>query len=510
MTALSSVPETSPVSVRHRWIALATLVLAILLVSLDTTVLSLAIPHLTESLKPTSTQILWIGDIYAFVLAGLLVTMGTLGDRVGRKKLLLIGSAGFGLFSAIAAFAPSANLLILARVVQGVAGATLMPSTLSIIRNIFTNPRERGFAVAVWGAMASAGAALGPLVGGVLLQHFWWGSVFLINVPVMIVLIGVGLWVLPESKDPVPGAWDLPSVFASLIGVVAVVYGVKELTVYGWAQPLALPVAALGVFALVWFCRRQMVIPHPLVDIRLFRNPKFSSAIMSTLLAVLGLAGASFILSQFLQLVQGYSPLNSGLLNLPGTVGAVTGGLMSSTIAHRWSARKATSIGLVVIAAGLCIALGFEPDTSAWTVGLVMFTAGGGAGLAFTVNANLVLTAAPKEKSGAASALSETAYQLGAALGIALLGSATSIVYRNSMAVLAPVLPQDVYAGARESIGAALAAAPKLPPEQAAQLVDVARHAFVNGAVVAAGVAAALLISAATLSWFVLREKSED
>lgn len=299
-----------------RWIALAVLVLAVLLVAVDATVLGLATPFLTEDLKPSGTQLLWIGDVYSFVIAGLLVSMGSLGDRIGRKKLLLSGAVAFGAVSVLNAYASTPEMMILARALLGVAGATLMPSTLALIRNLFHDPRERSLAIGIWGAMASAGAAVGPVVGGFLLEHFWWGSVFLINLPVMAVLVVVGVKMIPESKNPVPGPWDLGSVALSLVGMIGVVYAVKELAAHGMSWAVA--VAGLGgLAALRWFVRRQLTLPAPLLDMRLFHHRGFSGAVLADLLTILGLSGLVFFLSQFLQLVQGRGPLRQGLPSCP-------------------------------------------------------------------------------------------------------------------------------------------------------------------------------------------------
>lgn len=278
---MTSTPQRTPAaevvesSRPARWLALSVLVLAVLLVAVDATVLGLATPYISEDLKPSGTQLLWIGDVYSFVIAGLLVSMGSLGDRIGRKKLLLVGAVAFGAVSVLNAYATTPEMMILARALLGVAGATLMPSTLALIRNIFHDPRERSLAIGIWGAMASAGAAVGPVVGGFLLEHFWWGSVFLINLPVMAVLVVVGVKLIPESKNPVPGPWDLLSVVLSLVGMIGVVYAVKEAAAHGFGLGVGAS-AVLGVAALVWFVRRQLTLKAPLLNMHLFRNRGFS------------------------------------------------------------------------------------------------------------------------------------------------------------------------------------------------------------------------------------------
>jgi DHA2 family multidrug resistance protein-like MFS transporter len=415
---------TAPTEQGHpaRWLALGVLTLALLVVTVDATVLGLAIPFLTADLHPSSTQLLWIGDAYSFVIAGLLVSMGGLGDRIGRKRLLLTGAAAFGALSLLAAYATTPGLLIAARALMGVAGATLMPSTLALIRNLFTDPRERSFAIGVWGAVSTAGAALGPVVGGILLEHFWWGSVFLINLPVMAVLLVVGVKLLPESRDPAPGPWDPVSVLLSLAGMGGVVYAVKDLAAYG-PSPVPLAAGAAGLVCLAGFVRRQLVLPAPLLDMRLFRNRGFSASVLADLMTVFGLAGMIFFLSQFLQLVQGRSPLQAALAELPATLGAVGTGLVAGAAARRFSVRTVVSGGLAAVGLALAALATLRPDSGYLLLGVALLAIGAGAGFSFTVTADVILSSVPPRQAGAASAVSETAYELGAALGIALLGS---------------------------------------------------------------------------------------
>ncbi|GFH36944.1 MFS transporter [Streptomyces pacificus] len=485
-----------------RWLALAVLVLAVLLVAVDATVLGLATPFLSEDLQPTGTQLLWIGDVYSFVIAGLLVSMGSLGDRIGRKKLLLAGSVAFGAVSVLNAYATTPEMMILARALLGVAGATLMPSTLALIRNIFHDPRERSVAIGIWGAMASAGAAVGPVVGGFLLEHFWWGSVFLINLPVMAVLVVVGVKLLPESKNPVAGPWDLTSVALSLIGMIGVVYAIKEAASHGvsWESGAA---ALIGALALYGFARRQLTLPSPLLDMRLFRNRGFFGAVLADLLTILGLSGLVFFLSQFLQLVQGRPPFEAGLAELPAAIGAVATGLVAGRFARRFSVRSVVAGGLAAMGAALAVLAFIGSSTGYPLLGAALLAVGVGAGFSFTVTADVILSSVPKEQAGSASAVSETAYELGAALGIALLGSVVTGVYRDFAAPAG--VPADVASAARESLGGAVEAATVLPAHQRAELVGAAQEAFVEGLRLASGVGAAVLLAAAAAAWFLLR-----
>ncbi|MET7680829.1 MFS transporter [Streptomyces sp. NPDC005423] len=491
-----SVPETERRP--GRWLALCVLVLAVLLVAVDATVLGLATPYISEDLNPTGTQLLWIGDVYSFVIAGLLVSMGSLGDRIGRKRILLVGATAFGAISLLNAYAFTPELLILARALLGVAGATLMPATLALIRNLFHDPRERSLAVGIWGATASAGTAVGPVAGGFLLGHFWWGSVFLINLPVMVVLVLVGSRMLPESKNPHPGPWDSRSVVLSLVGVIAVVYAVKEAATHGltWQTGAA---ALLGTGALYGFVRRQLTMPVPLLDMRLFRDRGFSGAVLADLLTVLGLSGLVFFLSQYLQLVQGRRPFEAGLAELPAAVGAVAAGLVAGATARRYSVRAVVSGGLAAVGVALAVLTLLTRSTGYPLLGAALLVVGVGAGFSFTVTADVILSSVPRDQAGAASAVSETAYELGAALGIALLGSIVTGVYRGFAA------PAGTPSGAHESLGGAVEAAAGLPPRTADALLTSARDAFVHGLTLAAGAGAAVLLATALAAWFLLK-----
>ncbi|MEV1067251.1 MFS transporter [Streptomyces sp. NPDC050263] len=499
-SALQRATTTEAVKRPDRWLALSVLVLAVLLVAVDATVLGLATPYISEDLRPSGTQLLWIGDVYSFVIAGLLVSMGSLGDRIGRKRILLVGATAFGLISVLNAYATTPETMIAARALLGVAGATLMPATLALIRNLFHDPRERSLAVGIWGATASAGTAVGPIVGGFLLEHFWWGSVFLINLPVMVVLVVVGLKTLPESKNPDPGPWDLISVVFSLVGMIAVVYAVKEAASHGltW-EPLT--AGLLGAAALHGFVRRQLTLPEPLLDMRLFRGRGFSGAVLADMLTVLGMSGLVFFLSQYLQLVQGRGPLEAGLAELPAAVGAVAAGLTAGRVARRYSVRAVVSGGLAAIGLALAALTTIDATTGYPILGAALLAVGVGAGFSFTVTSDVILSSVPKEQAGAASAVSETAYELGAALGIAVLGSIVTGVYRGFPS------PTGTPEGAHESLGGAVEAAGHLPPTEAETMLASAREAFVDGLGVASGAGAAVLLATALAAWFLLKQQ---
>ncbi|MFF1275421.1 MFS transporter [Streptomyces marokkonensis] len=498
-------PETTTEEVRRpgRWLALSVLVLAVLLVAVDATVLGLATPYISEDLAPTGSQLLWIGDVYSFVIAGLLVSMGSLGDRVGRKRILLCGATAFGAISVLNAYAHTPEVMILARALLGVAGATLMPATLALIRNLFHDPRERSLAIGIWGATASAGTALGPILGGFLLEHFWWGSVFLINLPVMAVLVVVGVKLLPESRTPNPGPWDLTSVVLSLAGMIGVVYAVKEAASHGLGRSVVAS-GLLGAAALYGFVRRQFSLPAPLLDMRLFRHRGFSGAVLADLLTILGLSGLVFFLSQYLQLVQGRRPFEAGLAELPAAVGAVAAGLLAGRAARRFSVRSVVAGGLAAIGLALAALTVIGQSTGYPLLGAALLVVGLGAGLSFTVTADVILSSVPKEHAGAASAVSETAYELGAALGIGVLGSIVTGVYRGFTG------PAGTPAAAHESLGGAVEAASSLPAHTAGPMLDAARQAFVDGLTLAAGAGATVLLAAAAASWFMLRDQRLD
>ncbi|WP_432134469.1 MULTISPECIES: MFS transporter [unclassified Streptomyces] len=482
-----------------RWLALCVLVLAVLLVAVDATVLGLATPYISEDLKPSGTQLLWIGDVYSFVIAGLLVSMGSLGDRIGRKRILLGGATAFGAMSVLNAYATTPEAMIAARALLGVAGATLMPATLALIRNLFHDPRERSLAVGIWGATASAGTAVGPIAGGFLLEHFWWGSVFLVNLPVMAVLVVVGIRLLPESRDPHPGPWDPASVLLSLVGMIGLVYAVKEAAAHGVTWP-TLAAGLLGAGALYAFVRRQLTLPDPLLDMRLFTDRGFSGAVLADLLTILGLSGLVFFLSQYLQLVQGRPPFEAGLAELPAAVGAVAAGLVAGRAARRFSVRSVVSGGLAAVGLALAALATVDASTGYPLLGAALLVVGVGAGFSFTVTADVILSTVSKEKAGAASAVSETAYELGAALGIAVLGSIVTGVYRGFPA------PAGTPAEAHESLGNAVETARALPPDTARALLSSARDSFVDGLTTAAAAGATVLLAASVAAWFMLRD----
>lgn len=493
MTSVREAPEP------RRWAALAALCLAVLLVTIDGEVLFLALPLLTQQLRPSSIELLWISDAYSFTLAGLLVTMGSLGDRIGRKRLLLVGSAGFALTSVLAAYADNPGRLIVARVLLGVAGATILPTTLSIIRNLFTDARERTTAIGVWSAMFGAGLASGPIVGGALLEHFWWGSVFLINLPVTMGLLVAGGVLLPESRDPRPGRLDPLSAALSLLGITGVVLAIKQTAVSAAIEPLALAAALLGGLALAAFVRRQRTLDTPLIDVALFRDRSFRSAVLVNMVAVFALSGLLFFLSPYFQLVRGYGPLQAGVAELPATVGAIVAAVLAGRLVMRAGPATLVAVGLGLSAVALTAmsAIGLVPTYL--LVGGSLAALGAGVGLSLTITSDLILAAAPKEKAGAAAAVSETSLELGAALGIALLGSVLTAVYRAELRLPAG-LPDQLRETAQDYIGSAVAAAAAAPAGLGPGVLSAARDAFVTAMSVTALICAALVFVSALLA----------
>ena len=490
---------------RREWVGLAVLALPCLLYAVDLTVLNLAVPHLTQDLRPSSTELLWIVDIYGFMAAGSLVTMGTLGDRIGRRRLLLIGAAAFGATSLLAAWSTSAPMLIAARALLGVAGATVAPSTLALIRNMFTDPRQRTVAVSVWITSFSVGGAIGPLLGGVLLEWFWWGSAFLLAVPVMALLLVLGPLLLPEFRDPEAGQLDLISALLSVVAVLAVIYGLKDLTRDGLGWPPALSIA-VGLAAGTVFVRRQHRLADPLLDLRLFRSATFTTALTTNLLSFFTGFGALLFIAQYLQLVLGLSPLAAGLWMLPSSAGSVLGSMLTPVLARRVRPGYVMAAGMVLAAAGLGLFTRLGPAGLGLLVtGSVVFS------LALapvdTLATDLAVGAAPPERAGAASALTETAAEFGGALGIAVLGVIGTGIYRGQLAGALPSgIPPASAAAARDTLGGAVAVAGDLPGQAAEVLVRAARQAFTDGLHVAFAVSAAAMLAAAVLAAIQLRQ----
>ncbi len=467
---------------RREWIGLAVLTLAALVYAMDLTVLNLAIPRISAELRPTSAQLLWIIDIYGFLVAGLLITMGTLGDRIGRRKLLLGGAAGFALASLLAALSTSAEMLIASRAVMGIAGATVAPSTLSLIFTMFLDPKQRTTAIGFWIAAYSAGSAIGPVLGGVLLEFFWWGSVFLIGVPVMGLLLILGPRTLPEYRDPDAHRLDLASAAMSLVGILAVVYGLKEIAQDGIAP---LPVLAIigGLLLGIAFVWRQLHLASPIIDVRLFRIRAFSASLGTYLLGIFVVVGYFLFIAQYLQLVLGLSPLEAALWSLPSAVGFIVGSVTAPKIIHRFRPSVIMGVGMAIAAVGAALLLGLGLDRGTGILIIVAASIVISLGLApvITLATELIVGSAPPEQAGAATGMSETSGELGGALGIAILGSVGTAVYRADVADSLPAgIPAEAVDAARDTLGGAVAIAQTLPDALGTALVAAAQAAFVD------------------------------
>jgi DHA2 family multidrug resistance protein-like MFS transporter len=491
---------------RKEWIGLAVIAIACLLYVMDLSVLYLAVPSLVRDLEPSSAQLLWITDIYGFMVAGFLITMGTLGDRIGRRKVLLFGAAAFGSASILAAFSTSAEMLIAARALLGIAGATVAPSTLSLIRNMFLDGKQRTTAIGIWGTSFAAGGAIGPIVGGVLLEHFWWGSVFLINVPVMAVLLLLGPRLLPEFRDPQAGRLDLASAVMSLSAVLGVIYGLKQIAQNGFGS---VPVASIiaGIAIGYTFARRQKTLTDPLLDLRLFRIPTFSVAVATNALGGFIAFGTFLYTAQYLQSVVGLSPFDAGLWSLPSSLAVIASSMLAPMVLRAMRPSHAATGGLMLIAAGLGLLTQVDPSGGLPLVvtGAIIFSLG--IGPLFILTTDLIMGSAPPARAGAASAISETGAELGGALGIAILGSIGTAVYRGAVLDSVPAgIPSQAADAARDTLGGALAAAQNLPGDLGDGLISAAQSAFTQGFHVTAMVGALIALAMAVLVSTMLRD----
>ena len=501
---MSTIDQTRTKATPKQWAALAVLMLPVLLVSIDNTVLSFALPHIARDLLPTAAAQLWIVDAYPLVLAGLLVAMGNLGDRYGRRRVLLIGSIGFGAVSVVAAFAPDATWLIAARVLLGFFGAMLMPSTLSLLRSTFSDRRQRRLAIAIWATGFSAGSAIGPIVGGVLLEHFWWGSTFLIAVPVLLPLLILAPILVKESKDPAPGPFDLPSILLSMAALAPIVYAIKSFATEGVG---VLPVALVlvGATAGVLFVRRLLSRENPMLDMKLFRVPAFSGAVVVNLVSVFSLVGFLFFLTQHLQLVLGMAPFDAAMALVPGTVVIIAAGLLVVPLV------RLVRPGFIM-AAGLTLSLGayasiaiVGADATIVSLVVAFCVLGAGIGAAETLSNDLIISSVPAAKAGAASGVSETAYEVGAVLGTAVLGSILAASYRTAIEIPGAIRAADA-ATARETLAGAVEVSSALPDDLGGELLRSARAAFDSGVVTTSWVAVALMAVAITVTLVTLRK----
>jgi len=485
---------------RREWTGLGVLMLPLLLVSMDVSVLYFAVPFIARDLEPSSTQQLWIFDIYGFVLAGLLITMGSLGDRIGRRRLLLIGAAAFSVASLGAAYSHTAEQLIAARAVQGIAGATLMPSTLALIRNMFHDAKQRSTAIAIWTGGTMSGIALGPVLSGVLLNHFWWGSVFLINVPFMVLLLALAPALVPEFRAPQAGRFDLISSALSLGAVLPVIYGIKEIAADGVDLARCLWIAA-GAAVGAAFIVRQARSPAPMIDLKLFRSRGFTGSVAMNLVAMFAIVGFAIFTTQYLQSVLGMSPLTAALWSLVPMAGTTAAAMATRVLVQRFDRAYVAAGGFFISGAGFAALTQLHAHSPiAFLLITATIYAGGIVGV-MTVGNELIMGAVPPERAGAAAAVVETATEFGAALGIAVLGSLGVAAYRSSLAAAAPPgTPPRALAAASDTLGGAMTVAGQLPGRIGTELLEAARTAFTHGLNNAALGAAIIMVLAAVLS----------
>ncbi|MEU6984942.1 MFS transporter [Streptomyces sp. NPDC046324] len=483
-------PPEAALAGRREWTALGVLMLPLLLVSMDVSVLYFAIPSISADLRPGATEQLWILDMYGFVLAGLLITMGALGDRIGRRRLLLAGAGLFGAASLAAAYAHSPGTLIAARALLGVGGACLMPSTLALIRTLFRDDAQRAKAVTAWTAVMAGGIALGPVVSGALVEHFWWGSVFLVNLPAMLLLLLLGPVLLPESRGPeARGRFDWASALLSLAALLPLIHGIKELAEDG-ARPLPLLTIAAGLLLALVFLRRQTRLAEPMVDLGLLRTRAYGGSVLANLLAMLATVGFAVFLTQYLQSVLGRSPFEAALWSLVPSAGVMVAAPAGAALAQRIDRAYVMAGGFLLSAGGFASLTLIGTGTPLWAVVTGATVYASGLVSAMTLANESALGAAPPERAGAAAAVLESGSELGGALGMAALGSIGAAVYTAAMPASAP-------AAARETLGGALATP--------GPVLDAARTAFTDALNWAAGGAAVVMLCAAALCVGLLR-----
>ncbi len=491
-------PTTSGTADRRTWLGLAVLTLPVFLVSMDVSVLYLAIPSITDALAPSAAQQLWILDIYGFLIAGLLITMGNVGDRVGRRRILLAGAALFGIASVIAAFAPSPEILIAARALMGIGGATLLPSSLSLIANMFPDARERGRAIGVWTAAFAGGSAVGPVIGGVLLHHFWWGVVFLINVPVLAALFVFGPRLIPEYRAATNDPFDVVGVVLSMAGILPLVYAVKTVASEG-ATTGVVVAGVVGAALLVTFLLHQRRVTSPLLDLKLFGNAQFSGAVAVALIGMMALGGMSYLTGVYLQSVMGHDVLAAAIAGLPMAVAVAVFSIGATRVAAFLGTRLAFVGSVGLAAAGNLGMLSLGTSTPVWVYVLCTTIAGVGYGIQFSLVSVVVVGSVPPERSGAASGISETSFELGTAMGLALLGSLATLVFRAG----------DRGWSFGDTLGETLHRATDMG-SAGEGLATAAKQAFVDGMHAASLASGLALLVLGTVLLFVMRDEPTD
>jgi EmrB/QacA subfamily drug resistance transporter len=463
---------------QRRWLTLAVLCLSLFVIVVDNTIVNVALPTLVEDLGTTTSQLQWVVDSYTLVFAGLLLVAGSLGDRFGRKGALTLGLVIFGVASATAAFADGVGALIASRAVMGVGAALIMPATLSILTNVFTDVRERAIAIALWSAVAGIAVAMGPVTGGFLLEHFWWGSVFIVNVPVVIVAIAAGRALVPTSRDPAVPRIDYVGAGLSVVGLATLVWTIIEAPEHGWTSGTAIAGFGVAAVVLALFAAWELRTDEPMLDLRLFTNPRFSAASGAITLISFALFGFIFMATQYLQFILGYSALSAGVHTLPFAAAVMVTAPMSSKLVDRFGTKRIVALGLASFSAGMVVAAGTSMASGYDRVVLTMVLLGGGMGLAQAPATESIMGALPRAKAGVGSAVNDTTRELGGALGVAIIGSILSSLYD---ARLVDRAGGDVPEAAKDSVGSALAVAGRIGGPQGDALADAAREAFVHG-----------------------------
>jgi len=494
---------------RRRWPTLAVLCVTVLLISLDNTVLNVALPSIVRSLGASSSQLQWVVDAYAVVFAGLLLSLGALGDRVGRKWVFLAGLVVFGGGSAFAAWSGSPDRLTLARAVMGIGAAALMPCTLSILTNVFTEERDRVRAIGIWSGATGLGVALGPILGGVLLAHFWWGSVFLVNVPVAVLGFIAAIWLVPNSRNPATTRPDPIGAFLSILGGGLLLWGIIEAPNRGWSSPLIVGALAAAAVLIAGFVVWERRIDHPMLPLRFFASRRYSVAIAALALVLFALLGMFFVMTQYLQFVLGYTPLEAGVRIAPVALALLVIAPFSVLVAHRYGTKVVVVSGMALIAVGLGL---LSRTTVAGTYRdsiVALMVVGVGVALALAPSTESVMGSLPIEEAGVGSATNDTAMQLGGAMGVGVLGTLLILRYQHLMApvVAHAGVPANIRSLIEGSLGAALAVSQHAPKALGAQLALVARQSFVSGMDLALVVAAGVVGLAALLVLFLLPNK---
>jgi MFS transporter, DHA2 family, multidrug resistance protein len=505
--SLETANMSPPKAGRREWIGLSVLALGAVLYVMDLTILHLAIPSISADLQPSSAQMLWIIDIYGFLVAGSLITMGTLGDRIGRRRLLLVGAAAFGAASVLAALSTSAEMLIATRALLGLAGATLAPSTLSLIRSMFLDPHQRTVAIGIWITSFSVGAAIGPLIGGLVLQFFWWGAAFLVAVPVMVLLLVLGPKFLPEFRDPEPGRLDLLSAGLSLAAVLAVIFGLKLIAQDGFGLLPGMSIVAGLLIGLI-FLHRQNILADPFIDLRLFKVPAFSVSLAAYGLGIFVVFGGFLFIPQFLQLVLGLSPLEAGLWTLPWALAFVVGSNVTPVLARRFKPAHLMAGGLAFASIGFLMFTQFDSSTGFFGIAAASVLFSLGTSPLFTLTNDLIIGSVPPERAGAAAGISETAAELGGAVGIAVFGSVGTAIYRSQVVDAVPEgLSSDAAGTAIDTLGGAIEVAGQLPSRIGGELIEAAGAAFTQGLRVTGLISAIGVIGLAVLVFTLLRHE---